>query len=108
MTFAAWLVFLVAAMLEVCGDAMVRSGLRGSGLISIMTGFVMLGSYGIVVNMVHWYFSRLLGVYVAVFALISILFGRFVFRETVPAATWIGLCVIMCGGMIIQFGEKIK
>ncbi len=108
MNFIAWAIFIGAASLEVGGDAVVRKGLRGSGLIVILLGAVMLGCYGVVVNMVKWDFSKLLGVYVAVFALISILFGRFVFRETVPAATWIGLAVIMCGGMIIQFGDKIR
>jgi small multidrug resistance family-3 protein len=105
MTSVSWLVFIAAAVLEVGGDAVIRKGLRGSGLIIIMIGFVMLGCYGVVVNTVRWDFARLLGVYVAVFALVSVLFGRFVFRENIPAATWAGLCVIMCGGLIIQFGE---
>ena len=108
MTSAAWLVFIAAAILEVGGDAVVRKGLRGSGLIIILVGFAMLGCYGVVVNMVKWDFSKLLGVYVAIFALVSILFGRFVFKENIPAATWIGLLVIIGGGMIIQFGDKVK
>jgi len=108
MTSLAWLVFIAAAILEVGGDAVVRKGLRGSGIIIILLGFTMLGCYGVVVNMVKWDFSKLLGVYVAIFALISILFGRFVFQETVPAATWIGLCVIISGGMIIQFGDLLS
>jgi len=107
MTSAAWLVFIAAAVLEVGGDAVVRKGLRGSGLIIIMIGFAMLGCYGVMVNMLKWDFSKLLGVYVAIFALVSILFGHFVFKENIPVATWIGLCVIMCGGMIIQFGDLI-
>ena len=106
MTPAAWLTFICAAILEVCGDAVVRKGLRGSSLIIIMLGFVMLGCYGLVVNMVKWDFSKLLGVYVAVFALVSILFGRYAFKEHIPAATWIGLTVIVCGGLIIQLGNK--
>ena len=105
MTYLAWLIFIGAAILEVSGDAVVRKGLRGNSLIIIAAGFIMLGCYGIVVNMVKWDFSKMLGVYVAIFALISILFGRFVFKETIPTVTWIGLCVIMCGGMIIQFGS---
>ncbi len=107
MTPAAWLVFIAAAVLEVGGDAVVRKGLRGSGIIMVMIGFGMLGCYGVDVNTVKWDFSKLLGVYVAVFALISILFGRFVFQESIPAATWVGLSVIMCGGMIIQFGDML-
>jgi len=107
LTYLAWIVFVAAAVLEVGGDAVVRKGLRGSGLITILIGFAMLGCYGVVVNMVRWDFSKLLGVYVAVFALVSILFGRFVFCESVPVATWVGLLVIMSGGMIIQFGGRI-
>jgi drug/metabolite transporter (DMT)-like permease len=108
MTYLAWLIFIGAAILEVGGDAVVRKGLRGSGLIIILIGFAMLGCYGVVVNMVKWDFSKLLGVYVAVFACISILFGRFVFKENISLATWIGLAVIVCGGMIIQFGDLMK
>ena len=66
----------------------------------------MLGAYGVVVNTVKWDFSRLLGVYVAIFALVSVLFGRFAFRESIPGATRIGLLVIVAGALIIQFGSK--
>ncbi len=107
MTWIAWLVFIGAAILEVGGDAVVRKGLRGSGLFIILVGCAMLGCYGLVVNVVKWDFSKLLGVYVAVFALISLLCGRFVFQENIPSATWIGVSVIILGGMIIQFGDKI-
>ena len=107
MTYFAWVVFLGAAVLEVGGDAVVRKGLRGGSLGVIVAGGVMLGFYGLVVNMVKWDFSKLLGVYVAIFAVTSILFGRFVFRETVPYSTWAGLGVIVCGALIIQFGEAI-
>jgi small multidrug resistance family-3 protein len=107
LTFLAWFIFIGAAILEVGGDAVVRKGLRGSGLTIIAVGFAMLGCYGVVVNMVKWDFSKMLGVYVAIFALVSILFGRFVFKEVISTATWIGLTVIVGGGMIIQFGDKI-
>ena len=53
-----------------------------------------------------WDFSRLLGVYVAVFAVVSVLFGRFLFQEVVPTSTWIGLGVIVIGGAVIQFGAR--
>jgi drug/metabolite transporter superfamily protein YnfA len=106
MTLLAWFVFIAAAVLEVGGDATVRKGLRGQQLIFIAIGFVMLGCYGLVVNMVKWDFSKLLGVYVAVFALVSVLTGRFVFKETIPFATWLGLGIIMIGGAVIQFGSR--
>ena len=104
----AWLIFLVAAFLEVSGDAIVRKGLRGGGMVFLVLGFIMLGIYGVVVNLVPWDFSRLLGVYVAIFALVSVLFGRFFFHESVPPSTWIGVAIIIVGGLVVQFGPAIK
>ena len=101
---AAWLVFLGSALLEVGGDAVVRKGLHGTNVIIIMAGGLMLAGYGLLVNTVQWDFSRLLGVYVAIFAVVSVMFGRFVFGESVPHATWLGLGIIVTGGMVIQFG----
>ena len=56
------------------------------------------------VNLVKWDFARLLGVYIAFFAVVSVLCGRFVLRETVPVSTWIGLLLIVAGGVVIQSG----
>ncbi len=100
------LIFFVAALLEISGDALIRKGLRSSGILFIASGIVTLGCYGLIVNSVKWDFSKLMGVYIAVFAIISILFGRLVFKESVQLSTWIGLCVIVLGGMIIQFGQR--
>jgi drug/metabolite transporter superfamily protein YnfA len=105
-TLLTWLVFIFAALLEVCGDAAIRRGLRSSGVLSLLAGFVVLGSYGLVVNSVKWDFSKLLGSYVAFFALVSVLCGRYIFRESIPTSTWIGLSIIMIGGSIIQFGHR--
>jgi len=102
---AAWLVFLGSAFLEVGGDAVVRKGLRGANVVIILTGGLMLAGYGLLVNTVRWDFSRLLGVYVAVFAMVSVMCGRFVFGESVPNSTWVGLAIIVAGGLVIQFGH---
>ena len=101
-----WIVgcLVVAAVLEVGGDAFIRSGLRARGLAFVVPGVVALGIYGIVVNLVPWDFSKLLGVYVGVFAVASVLCGRFVFEESVPASTWVGLALVVAGGVVIQFG----
>ncbi len=104
MTLLIWLAFVAAAILEVGGDALIRKGLRGSGWTFIVAGCIVLALYGLMVNTVKWDFSKLLGVYVAVFASTSILFGLFAFKETVPASTWVGLAFIIAGGLVIQFG----
>ena len=100
-----WIVgcLVVAAVLEVGGDAFIRSGLRGRGLAFVVPGVVALGVYGIVVNLIPWDFSKLLGVYVSVFAGASVFCGRFVFGESVPASTWVGLALVVAGGLVIQF-----
>ena len=101
-----WLAFLAAALLEVGGDATVRRRLRGSNIASIVAGFLALGCYGLVVNSVKWDFSKLIGVYVAFFAVVSVLLGRFVFKEVIPSSTWWGLALIVAGGAVIQFGHR--
>ena len=106
MNLIAWLIFIAAALLEVGGDATVRRGLRSGNLLFVAAGIAALGCYGLVVNSVKWDFSKLIGVYVAFFALISILIGRIVFKETVPLSTWLGLALIMAGGAIIQYGQR--
>jgi len=102
----AWLIFLAAAVLEVGGDAVVRKGLRGGVWTYVLLGCLMLAVYGVVVNLVKWDFSKLLGVYVAVFATVSILAGRFLFREDVAVTTWAGVAIIVVGGLVIQFGQR--
>jgi drug/metabolite transporter superfamily protein YnfA len=106
MNVTAWIVFVWAAVLEVGGDALIRKGLRTQGLVFILLGFLALGCYGLVVNIVRWDFSKLLGVYISFFALASVLAGRYLFKESLPYSTWLGLGIIMVGGMIIQFGSK--
>lgn len=102
----ALLVLVGAAILEVAGDAIIRKGMRGSGIALIVLGFVVLGTYGIVVNLLHVDFSRLLGAYVGVFALTSVLFGKLAFSEKIAGSTWTGLAVVLLGSAIIQFGGR--
>lgn len=107
MTWLAWVIFIGSALLEVGGDAIIRHGLKAQGYFAIAIGFVMLGCYGILVNMIKWDFSKLLGVYVAIFAIISVMFGKLIFKESIQASTLIGLLIIAVGGAVIQFGDKI-
>ncbi len=102
---AALAFFVCAAMLEVAGDAVIRRGMRGAGLALVCLGFAALGTYGIVVNLLDLDFSRLLGAYVGVFAIVSVVAGRVVFRDEVPGSTWMGLAIVLCGSLIIHFGR---
>ena len=106
MTLFIPLMLMVAACLEVGGDAVIRLGLRGSRPALVVFGMVLLALYGVAVNQVRWDFGRLLGVYVAVFAAVSVLAGRVVFGEHAPFSTWLGLALILSGGAVMQFGPR--
>jgi len=98
---------VLAAVFEVGGDALIRRGLNVGGALLILGGFVVLGTYGILVNLVGLDFSRLLGAYVGWFALVSVAFGRIVFGDRVPASTWMGLGLVLAGSFVIQFGPVL-
>ena len=95
----------MAAIFEVGGDAVVRMGIKSNNIILMLLGAATLGGYGLIVNSVDWNFSKIFGVYVGAFALVAVLFGKFVFREQIPLTTWVGLLIIVAGGMVIQFGK---
>ena len=98
-------VFAGAAVLEVAGDALIRKGIRGGGLTFLALGLLLLGGYSVAVNLVDLDFSRMLGTYVGIFALASVLIGWLVFHDAVPVRTWLGLAVVLCGSLIIQSGR---
>jgi drug/metabolite transporter superfamily protein YnfA len=96
----------LAALLEIAGDALIRKGMRGGGLVAIVVGFVVLGAYGLVVNQLQIDFSKLLGAYVGIFAVVSVAVGRLAFKEDVATSTWIGLAIIFAGSMVIHLGRS--
>jgi len=75
--------------------------------VAILAGWLLLGLYGLLVNTIRWEFSRALGVYMGVFATVSILTGWLVFKEIIPLTTWLGLGLIVTGGLLIQFGPRM-
>jgi len=98
---------VLAAVFEVGGDALIRRGLNARGVALIFGGFVVLGTYGILVNLVRLDFSRLLGAYVGWFALVSVALGRIVFGDRIVPSTWLGLAMILAGSLVIQIGPGL-
>jgi drug/metabolite transporter superfamily protein YnfA len=98
-------VLLLAAILEVTGDAIIRSGLRERGWTIVALGIATLGAYGVIANLLPLDFSKMLATYVGFFALVSVFIGRVFFHDVVPSSTWVGLLVILVGSAIVQFGS---
>ena len=96
------IVFLViAALLEVGGDALVRWGLKGGRIFGFVLGAVTLFTYAIFVNTPRWDFGRLLGIYIAIFFVVSQFVSIFVFGETFRFPTLIAGVLIISGGIIL-------
>jgi small multidrug resistance family-3 protein len=94
--------FLVlAAFLEVGGDALVRWGLRGGRWSGLALGAVTLFGYGLLVNLSQWEFGRLLGVYIALFFVAAQLVSVVVFRERIQIPMIVGGVLIVAGGLVI-------
>ena len=66
-------------------------------------GALVLFGYGLTVNSPGWTFGRMLGVYIAVFFLISQLLAHLVYHEHVKPPTIVGGALIVAGGLVIAF-----
>ncbi len=100
---AIWL--LVAAVLEVGGDAAMRVGLKGQAW-GYFLGVVFLSAYGLLVNQPALGFGRLLGLYIVVFFVVSQLLAWWFFGERPSAGLIVGGSLIIVGGLIIQLTSR--
>jgi small multidrug resistance family-3 protein len=108
---AIFLLLAIAAILEAGGDALVRYGVHGQGLLHraglIALGGLILTLYGIVVNAPSWDFGRLLGVYVTLFFLAAQTINVFVFKGPPSLPIIVGGSFIIAGGMIMTFWRVV-
>ena len=95
---------IAAATLEVWGDYLIRKGLPDAwGRMAL--GGLMLAAYGFAVNL-RWRgdFSKLLGLYVVLFFVVSQLWGRLAEAERIfDPPRLVGGALIIAGGIVIQF-----
>lgn len=97
---AVWL--LLAALLEVGGDAAMRIGLRGR-VWGYLLGALLLALYGLLVNQPGLGFGRLLGLYIVVFFVVSQALGWAIFGERPGWGLIVGGSLIVAGGLVIHF-----
>lgn len=95
------LLLLLAIVLELCGDASVRVALRGRKLPLFLLGAVLLICYGTLVSFPNWTFSRTMGVYIAIFFIVSQVVAVLLLRERIQPATMVGGLLIVSGGLVI-------
>ena len=99
------LLLLVAACLEVGGDAIVRAGFKttsgGVQLALIALGGAVLLGYGVFVNIAPLDFGRLLGVYVVLFFVVAQIVNFAAFGVRPGAAILLGGVLIALGGLVI-------
>lgn len=105
------LILLLSSLLEVGGDALIRSALKGqyqfAGRLGLFAaGAVVLFSYGWLVNAAPWDFGRLLGLYVVFFFLMAQLVSWLVFGQPPTRAIWLGGALIVGGGLVMTFAEQ--
>ena len=103
----AFVVLLIAASLEVFGDACFQSGLyRSTGSTKALWfcgGIAVLAGYGLFVNLPQWDFGKLLGVYVALFFVVAQVVAKVRFGQEPTPPIMVGGALIVAGGMVITF-----
>src|SRR5262249_23167309 len=98
-------VLVLAAVLEMGGDAAVRHGLVRGSLWWMLAGGATLVAYGFAVNLNRRLdFGRLMGVYIAVLFVVSQLIAAAFFGERPSATLLAGGALIVAGGLLIQAG----
>ncbi|MGO9602747.1 MAG: hypothetical protein ACLQAT_04970 [Candidatus Binataceae bacterium] len=93
-------ILIVASVLEVGGDALIRIGLEGP-VYSMAAGAVTLFAYGVLVNKSGVDFNRLMGIYIAVFFLVSQVISFVLFKQIPDDRILVGGGFIVAGGMVI-------
>ncbi len=99
---------VLAAILEVGGDAFVQWGIRGGRTAGFILGAIVLFSYGLAVNTPRWDFGRLLGIYICVFFVVSQLVAHFVFHQHIKAPVLAGGALVIAGGLVMTFWQQAK
>ena len=93
-------ILVLAAALEVGGDALVRIGLGGRSYL-IAAGGITLLVYGILVNKSGLDFNRLMGIYIAIFFLVSQVISFVVFKQVPDDRLLVGGGFIVTAGLVI-------
>jgi hypothetical protein len=96
----AFIILIFASALEVGGDALIRLGLGGATY-AMAAGALTLFAYGFVVNKSGLDFNRLMGVYIAIFFIVSQVISFILFKQIPDDRILLGGGFIITGGLLI-------
>jgi small multidrug resistance family-3 protein len=103
----AFVLLVLAAIFEAVGDSFFQAGIHrsagGARALSLVVGAVLLVLYGFAVNLPHWDFGKLLGVYVVLFFLLAQILAKLRFNQGPTTPIYVGGSLIVAGGMVIAF-----
>jgi small multidrug resistance family-3 protein len=97
---------VLAALLELGGDAAMRHGLLRTAWPWLVLGAATLTAYGVAVNFNRRIdFGRVMGLYIAVFFIVSQVLSFLIFGERPTSNLLLGGALIVAGGLVIQSGR---
>jgi drug/metabolite transporter (DMT)-like permease len=98
---------LIATLLEVSGDAVVRTAIynhAGSGRLGLLVvGATLLLGYGTFLNLAPLEFGQVVGLYIAVLFVVWQVINFIAFRESPTIPIVLGGSLIIAGGVLITF-----
>ena len=106
------ILLLVATLLEVSGDAVVRMAIYNrSGSIRIalyVAGAALLFGYGSFLNLAPIEFGRVVGLYIAILFVVWQVISFIAFRTLPSMPVWVGGVLVIAGGAIITFWQPAQ
>lgn len=101
------LLLLIATILEVSGDAVIRLGIYShSGLLRVgllAAGGLLLLGYGSFLNLAPVEFGRVVGLYIATLFVVWQVINFIVFRSIPSGPIVVGGALIVAGGLLVTY-----
>jgi hypothetical protein len=103
------ILLLVATLLEVSGDAVVRMAIYNHGgamrVALYVAGAALLFGYGSFLNLAPIEFGRVVGLYIAILFVVWQVISFIAFRTLPSMPVWVGGGLVIAGGAIITFWQ---
>jgi hypothetical protein len=98
---------LIATMLEVSGDALIRKGIyNNTGLARLallLIGAALVFGYGVSLNLAPLEFGQVVGLYIATLFVVWQIINFVAFRTLPSLPNLVGGALIIAGGLIVTF-----